>query len=312
MPYLPELNESYQTRAVVDVFGGYNHNLRIVEGEWYDDLNLTSDYYPMFASRKRRTVVRTGISNPLGMIAKDALAWIDGPTLYYNGLPVSGILLSTRVEDLPKQMISMGAYICIFPDAVYVNTKDLTDCGSMGAAFTSPKDSRVTFAPCKVDGSDYDNVTVSDTAPTAPANGAYWMDTSSSPHVLKQYSASSAAWMEVATTYVRIGCTGIGKAFAEYDGVTLSGIEYSGSNEAVKAQLADLNADCVLYGTGDDYIIVVGILDEAYTQTSGSVSVERKVPKMDYVCESNNRLWGCYYGMSSEGTLNEIYACKNN
>ena len=33
MPYLPDLNEGSVSRAVVDVFGGYNHNLRIPEGE---------------------------------------------------------------------------------------------------------------------------------------------------------------------------------------------------------------------------------------------------------------------------------------
>ena len=310
MPYLPSLNEGVQARSVVEQFGGYNHNLRINEGEWYDDLNLTSDYFPMFARRKPRTQYRGDVADPQGILAKDALAWVDGPTLFYNGLPVSGLILSTRENDCPKQLVSMGAYIIIWPDAKYVNTKDLTDCGSLGAQFSSVTDARVTFTPCRLDGSEYEGLTVSSTAPSGPANGAYWMDTSSSPHVLKQYSASSAAWVEVATTYVRIGVNGIGTNFAEFDGVTLSGIRYTGSNEAVKAQLEDLNTDVILYGVGEDYIIVTGVLDEAYTQTSGSVSVERVIPRMDYICESNNRLWGCYYGMSSAGTLNEIYACK--
>ena len=309
MPYLPELTEGVQTRSMIEQFGGYNHNLRINEGEWYDDLNLTSDYFPMFACRKPRTVVKANIAQPLGLIAKDSLAWIDGPTLYFNGLPVNGLVLSTREEDMPKQMVSMGAYICIFPDGVYFNTKDSTDYGSMGASFSSGDGARVTYTPCRADGSEF-NATVSDTEPSGPVNGAYWVDTSSEPHVLKQYSASSAAWVEIATTYVRIGVTGIGKQFAQYDGVTLSGIAYDGANADVGVQLADLNTDSILYDVGDDYVIVTGILDAAYTQTSGSVIVERKVPRMDYVCESNNRLWGCYYGMSENGTLNEIYACK--
>ena len=49
--------------------------------------------------------------------------------------------------------------------------------------------------------------------------------------------------------------------------------------------------------------MVVGFLDETASQTD-AVTLERKAPKLDYVVECNNRLWGC----SSEE--NEIYACK--
>lgn len=44
-------------------------------------------------------------------------------------------------------------------------------------------------------------------------------------------------------------------------------------------------------------------MDETASQTN-AVTLERKAPKLDYVVECNNRLWGC----SSEE--NEIYACK--
>ena len=41
----PTLIETEKTREVIDVFGGYNHNLRINDGEFYDMENLTSTYY---------------------------------------------------------------------------------------------------------------------------------------------------------------------------------------------------------------------------------------------------------------------------
>ena len=56
-------------------------------------------------------------------------------------------------------------------------------------------------------------------------------------------------------------------------------------------------------GAGENYIIVTGLLEKAITQ-SQPVKVERKIPQMDFVCEQNNRIWGC----SSE--KHEIYACK--
>lgn len=40
------------------------------------------------------------------------------------------------------------------------------------------------------------------------------------------------------------------------------------------------------------------------------VKVSRSVPDMDYVIESNNRLWGCFYGEKDGKILNEIYASK--
>lgn len=307
MPYLPELYEGEQTRSVVEQFGGYNHNLRIAEGEWYDDLNLTSDVFPMFARRNPRSVYRDDLGMPQGMLAKDALAWVDGGVLYFNGLPVNGLTLSVREEDSPKQLVSMGAYLCIFPDNKWYNTKD-GSFGSMGAQFTNL--GSVTLSPCKADGSDYDALTVGESAPADPKNGDYWMDTTSSPHALKQYSAPASAWVEVATTYVRIASIGIGFQFAQYDGVTIRGIKHPDADSDAAEQADALNTDAILYGVDDDYIVVAGVLDELFVSAGKSLIVERKVPRMDYVCECNNRLWGCFYGMSEDGTLNEIYACK--
>ena len=56
-------------------------------------------------------------------------------------------------------------------------------------------------------------------------------------------------------------------------------------------------------GQGDDYIVVTGIIDEALTQ-SEPVTLERRVPDMDYVTQCNNRIWGC------SSASHEIYACK--
>ena len=41
------------------------------------------------------------------------------------------------------------------------------------------------------------------------------------------------------------------------------------------------------------------------------VTIDASVPKMDFVVESNNRLWGCRYGANNNGDfVNEIYASK--
>ncbi len=286
---------------MTDIFEGYDHNLRIGDGRWYDERNLTADQYPLFAQRGKRGIIAKP-ADPQGLLAKDALMYIDGSSVIYNGLPVTGINLSTDADMLPKQMVSMGAYAVIFPDKVYINTADLSDCGSLEARFTAVSTDAVTAQMCRVDGSQYEIKAISDTAPDSPANGDYWIDTSTDIHVLKQYSEAQAMWAEIISTYVRIGCPGIGINFSVGDGVTVSGL--TGTD-----QLTALNTDNVIEAKGDDYIIITGILDTAHEQ-KGGLKVLRECPDMDYVTESNNRIWGCKYGLVGGKTVNEIYACK--
>ena len=297
----PTLTEQDVSRQMVDTFKGYNHNLRISDGEFFDMENMTSDFYPVLSPRAKRCVFPEAV-NPQGLIAKDNLCYVDGTKFVINGYPVD-MGLSTASDECPKQLVSMGAYVIILPDKKWINTLDTTEFGNIEASVTTSTD--VSFELCKLDGETYSNTTVSATEPEAPANMDLWMDTSGKPHVLKQYSESAAMWVTIATTYVKISATGIGKPFEQYDGVTISGIVYE--------SMEGLNSSMVIMEKGDDYIVVTGILDEAVTQTAdqGAVTVKREMPYMDYVIESENRLWGCRYGLASNGeVVNEIYASK--
>lgn len=299
MQHYPDLTANPMSRIVTETFRGLDHRLRILPGQWYDEENMTAAHYPLFSQRAERGFLRT-IERPLGMLAKDALMWIDGTEVYYNGLPVDGVRINPNT--LPKQMISMGAYAVIFPDKVYINTQVLSDCGSLEALYTATGDVRAVM--CKADGSEYENVSVGENAPEKPINGAVWVDTSSSPHVIKIWAEASAQWAEMATVYVRLEAAGIGVNFKTGDGIDISGL-------AGSAQLAELNSANVIEAKGDDYIVVTGLLDAVHTQDGGLV-VERSCPDMDYVCEANNRIWGCKYGFDEKAnkTVNEIYACK--
>ena len=160
------MNEIAQSRSVVDVFGGYNHNLRINDGEFYDMKNLTPSYYPVLSPRNRRGSYVFPSGNITehkinGIIAKDALCYVDGTTLYINNKPITGLTLS----DSPKQLISMGAYIIIMPDKMYINTSDYSDCGKIEASFTSPASAVVSYELCSVDGKAYENVEAGDKEP---------------------------------------------------------------------------------------------------------------------------------------------------
>ena len=292
---LPKLKELNTHREMVDVFKGYNHNLRIGEGEFYDMKNLSSDNYPILSPRPKRGIYATP-NKPQGMVAKDSLCYVDGENFIINEYRVP-MGLSTG-DEKPKTLISMGAYVIIMPDKKYINTANLEDYGNIEVAVVTS--ASTTFELCKVDGVGYGNVVTQDTAPTDPKNMDLWIDTSETPHQLKQYSSTTDMWSAIATTYIKISSPGIGKPFSVNDGVTIEGVE----------KLTDLNASMVIWAKGDDFIVVTGILDQVTTQNT-SISITRRMPNMDFIIESENRLWGCRYGAAINGEMvNEIYASK--
>ena len=309
----PMLYSKDSSRQMVDTFKGYNHNLRIGDGEFFDMKNMTSDHYPVLSPRGKRGVYASPAS-PTGLIAKDALCYVDGTKFIINNNEID-----MGLNDEPKQLISMGAYVIIMPDKKYINTKDLEDRGNIEAFYPGVEGQSVTatYEMCKIDGTVYTGAVKSTTAPENPTNMQLWIDISTTPHVLKQYSETSAVWVQIPSTYVKISAPGIAKQFNQYDAVKITGFP----QESV--QLAEM--DGIVYplweayhdpGNEDrtegtnDYIVIVGLLDEAVTYET-NLRLERTMPIMDFVIESDNRLFGCRYGPAANGeVVNEIYASK--
>ena len=298
---LPILNELPTAREMIDVFGGYNHNLRIGEGEFYDMKNLSSADYPTLSPRQKRGIYATP-KKPSGLLAKDALCYVDGSDLVINDYHID-MGLSTNPADCPKTLVSMGAYIIIMPDKKYINTTDYSDKGNVEATYRSS--GTVSFHISKSDGSVY-YPWVGDNPQLGYEDGDYWIDTSITPHALKQWSETNAMWISIATTYVRISFEGADLPFQIGDSIVISGITTEG--------LTDFNGSMVIHDMGDSYgdkyIVVAGIIDK-YITTDDVITLSRKMPEMDFITESGNRLWGCRYGLDLGGNfVNEIYASK--
>lgn len=344
----PTLEEQKSSRDLIDSFRGYNHNLRISDNEFYDMKNLTSTHYPILSPRGKRGVY-VSTANPQGMIAKDALCYVDNGTFYINEYPVTGFSLNSTTD---KTLVSMGAYVVIFPDKKWINTAkwdgtsfnpdddegNLVGWGNIDEKYETLADDSgavwTKFTLCKADGSSYaepyrgesepkytETDAEGNTVKASPANGQLWLDTSSVPHSLKVYSASSGMWVSIATTYIKIESSQIDKKFEVYDGIDISGLSegivlnnYNADNEEItghlRDQLKELEGSAAVWAKGENYIVVVGILDQEIT-ISNNISIERKMPDVDFVIESQNRLWGCKYGIANNGeTVNEIYASK--
>lgn len=288
--YNPAVYETDKTQELISAFGGLNCNPVIPDNCFSDECNMGGVDYPLISPRNKRAFFDVYSSRLHGLFSKSKIMYINNGLIYYGGEAVEGLIFPDIQGE--RQFVSMGAKVLVFPDKVYINTADLTDFGSLEAEFETEEGTSVTCSLSKGDGDLYENYIVSSAEPEEVKNGDLWLDTSVTPNELKQYSESLGMWMPLAETYVRISCGEIGKNFEIYDGVTLSGFQ----NE-------DLNGSHIIRDKGDDFITVTGIIPNTINQTA-PIRVVRKLPEMDFVVESGNRIWGC----NSE--KNEIYASK--
>lgn len=140
MPTYPTIKETARSQQVTDTFGGYNHNLKIPEGEFYEMENLCGDDYPLLATRKQRNTLQVSAENLQAMVSKgDELYYIAG---YDSTTKTCGFYAGDeKVMDLAyagglKRFVSMGAYLLIWPDKVWYNTSDGTH-GNMEKMFSA-------------------------------------------------------------------------------------------------------------------------------------------------------------------------------
>lgn len=275
---LPILTKLETTRDMIDVFKGYNHNLRIGEGEFYDMQNLTSDYYPVLSPRNKRGIYAYG-ENINAVTGKDHLVYVAGDSIVFNGVRVN-MGLSTG----QKTLVPFGAYIIVMPDKKYINTTDFKDYGNIESSFYSPSTIW-----------QYKNT-----------NGVYYFDFQLweegedltdgilrfNGSVMEQYHQNGDYWKEVP-----IVCKIFGKNIPKLDGFVY-----------IKAYGNDYGEFKVLECL-DDSIEVLGFAP--FITNLIELYIERKMPDMDFLVEAGNRLWGCKYGYNESGEfVNELYASK--
>ena len=158
---------------------------------------------------------------------------------------------------------------------------------------------------CFYNGNEISGLTVTNGKKTLVGMGAYILIFPDK----KQYNTKDGTVKNLEATYTqsgtatfaptftgsvltRITVNGIHNYFDKYDAVEISGC----SNSAY-------NTTKIVKEKGTNYIVVDGTLSAQFTQASGLI-FKRKVPDMDYVCEKDNRIWGC------SSANHEIYASK--
>lgn len=239
---LPRLSGTRPTEDIMISFKGYNCTEQAGKGEFADMENMTGERFPLLSPRRARGTVRT-LGKANGLMAREKLLWVDGTAVFYGGEKIG------EVADSEKQLISMGAYVLIFPDKKYYNTAD----GSFGEI-----ENRVTV------------------------QAASW----------KQTYLTETEQDGEGQVYIQISSAGINEGFQKGDGVEISGCREDA-----------LNGTHVVQDIGDGWIKIIAAIEKDGSQEA-ALTIERKLPEMDFLTVAENRLWGC----SSKN--HEIYASK--
>lgn len=260
----------------------------------------------------------------------------------FNPLAAPGEIYETHDTEVcdyvatgHRQIIEMGANILIFPEKYMVNTLEYTALAftdikplELSVAYTgtiSFKDFNGNALTVKSAGNippEIKNETDTETNEassvvniktvhkaakysngTAVGANDIWIDTSGTDPVCKKYSQQAGMW---ATVQPYLCLTIQDNPLEEGDAVEIEGI-----NAISAIKVKDNQKYFVVTKKKNNEIYLPVTINAAAGGLSYNLTFKRTLPKMDFVTESQNRLWGCRYGDDGSGeTVNEIFASK--
>ena len=334
---LPSLYSISTGKSIQTAFGGLNETYGCAEAEFTEMKNFSSRGYPALQTRTpRRTMRAMGRCN--GMYHLNGLLLCEGTTLRYTedseddvATAAAGgeIVLENAVTDSEKIMIGMGTKILIWPDAKSFDTAT-GKLEALSAAWSQT--GTVTIAPCDAGGKTYTVSSVGTTEPSGPADGTLFLKQNSSSskwayvNVLEQYDAKSGKWAEILLNSVKMTLPGLAAAgFKKGDTITVEQVpglveEYLAEGVNGEVTIEQMDGDSIVltgspktgsaryYGSftvtagGTTWKSMNG--SESATAGGAAITARRRVPRLEYVTENANRVWGC----NSEE--NAIYSCK--
>ncbi|MCH5199235.1 MAG: hypothetical protein J1E34_10070, partial [Oscillospiraceae bacterium] len=292
------MNNISQNRYMVSSFGGINVHERINDGQWSDMLNMTADEYPTAKTRAQRMKFENNFNDekysamfpgkPVDAAVVDDKIFIACDT----GVVAQGEHIADTGQEV-KQIVPFGRDIFISPGG-YLLKNDFSDLAPVQIYASIVCNTSF----CNSESEDID-VKSADNAPENPKNGDYWFDTTKNG--LYRYSKTDENWISVTQMYVKFTLN------SEEENNFNFGLFKAG--DAIEAERTDGQKNNFIVhtvaGTGS-YMTVEGYI--APSENTEWVFM-RRCPVFDFVCEHNNRIWGCRYGENDKGEfVNEIYA----
>ena len=316
------------SRTLLRAFGGLNETYSCTEAEAGRSKNFSSRDFPALSTRIPRRRLRSVVQMN-GIYHLNGLLVAAGKNLIYNSdeTPQEAEFFWNAVADSKKKMVGMGTRVIIFPDKIAFDTRDRS-VTKLGAVWDSGG-ADVVLIPCDAAGKTYTVSGKGTKEPENPADGQLFLKVNniqkpySSESVLEIYNEASGNWSAIELKWCRIEAGGIGRNFAVWDTVTVSGVE-----DGDDLHWKELKGDRIVTARGDDWVQVqaepggdyfygtltkgremlrwTGIDGKGATMegNTDAFRLERRVPDLDYLTECDNRLWGCAQAE------NIIYGCK--
>ena len=262
-------------------FNGYCHTASCSEGQIWDEGNISGRAFPYIRPTRERTVFDSACLNAL--FAHDALGWVEGTELYYDGHLVG------YVQDNKKTIAVMGNRIVIFPDKVVLNvsSKRLDEYGSLEdlqAAVTDPK--------------EFDAYGVGSAVPYEIYvwNGKEWVSNGKElePMELKvtfndvRFKGGTYKDVDAEANTLDFKEKVESVGFKEGDAVTISGCTIHPENNKT-AIIREIEGDQMRFY---ENCFVLDGEDGLDTYTEAEITISRTVPDLDMICAVDNRLWG--------------------
>lgn len=324
LPYLQEVKSPSKKYSVV--FRGINYGEGTQEGEFAETYNLSTDSYPCITQRAARIDVKE-YGKPTNLHSKGKLLVIDeridsehpdeegNPTVvgdvYYGDTKVG------EVTGGKKQTATIGNYIVIFPDKKYykVPTEDDKE-GKFGSMEVEYKSRALQFTTStiksspkteyKLKGVSFDSSELgsskADTqnypfreGDTVTISGCSRTENNKADIVIKRVTTKKLYFDDATFSFVgvladdeititRTNTTQEIFPFKEGDAVTITGCSVNANNKKEEILIRSVSDDTLTFD------------DNAFTEATedGEVTISRTVPDLDFICESNYRLWGTH------------------
>ena len=300
LPYLSEVQNASKKYNVV--FRGLNYGEGTQDGEFAETLNLSTDQYPCITQRAVRQRIKAGKSQTVTLHAKGKLLVIEGTKVYYDDKEVG------TVTEGRKQTATIGDYIVIFPDKKYYKVPKDDAKGEFGNMEAEFEDTWLVFSSSTISfGTEYKakGLVFTNNEITTPNNdfhfkvgdvvsieGALITENNKKNLVIKAattkkltfedntFSSNKETSYEVTITRkVKEGFP-----FRSGDAVTIEGCSNGGNNKKTEIVIKEATADKLTFN------------DNSFTEATetGKIIFKRSVPDLDFICESNYRLWGTH------------------
>lgn len=297
----------------------YGYDRLGTEGAIRDMENMTCDYWPELAVRPKRYTLG-GLYEFCGMFSHGGtLGYADGGRLYFGGVQYGGDDLLTLDN---KAFVSIGDYVVIWPDKVWFDTVSgetgtleatVTPTGAGFGSWTAPSGistaenalavdtaltgqtlsvfkagDAVTISGCEKHPENNKTLVVREIM----GNVMYFTDYSFTLDERYVYTVPEEGLAAGAWDFLMDG----GSYHFMLPEALVSGDVIRWQEGKVTAAKAD-GTETVLYSSpgysGYNQSIEFGALESLEYEETGTVTIRRTVPDLDFVIEHGNRLMGC-------------------